>query len=227
MTRAKVPESTVAEVVVAHLIERHRADVYQEVEVPGGVADIVARVRAELWIVEVKTSLSLALITQAMDRRRLAHRVIIAAPTTRHQGDVGAICEEVGLGLWTVKVGSDSEWDPSEVRVIVDGRRCNRRPVSLAAKLRPEHQTHAKAGSVGAAGRWTPYRHTCEQLAGVVRRDPGITLKAAIDGIKHHYRTASSARSSLASWIQEGRVPGVALRKSDGGALRLYPSESP
>lgn len=69
--RATVTEQQVAEIVVAWL-ESLGADVYQEVECGTGVADIVARIGAELWIVEVKTSLSLALLCQAMERRRLA-----------------------------------------------------------------------------------------------------------------------------------------------------------
>jgi hypothetical protein len=56
-------EADLAAVVVAWL-EVLGGDVYQEVELlPRGIrADIVAKVHAELWIIEVKTSVSLALI---------------------------------------------------------------------------------------------------------------------------------------------------------------------
>jgi hypothetical protein len=104
MTRLKTTEQELAAVVVAWL-EALDADVYQEVQVGGGVADIVARVGAEIWIVEVKTSLSLALIAQAMDRRRLAHRVLVAAPATRALRDVLPILVEVGIGLLEITPG--------------------------------------------------------------------------------------------------------------------------
>ena len=228
--RAHMTEQAVAELVVAYL-EHAGADVYQEVEVSGGVADIVARVRAELWIVEVKTSLSLALIAQGMERRRLAHRVYLAAPHTKNLREVSPLCEELGLGLLDVREG-DEGWEASRydyghprVRVAVESRRWNSRPVSLAAALRPEHKTHAKAGAIGAGGRWTPFRETCSLLARLVARQPGITLKEAIDSIPHHYSSKSSARTHLADFIQRGIVEGVELRRSHEthGALQLYP----
>jgi hypothetical protein len=219
-------EQRIAEIVVAYL-EALGADVYQEVTVSGGVADIVARVGAELWIVEVKTSLSLALVAQAMERRRLAHRVFIAAPYTRNLRDVACLCEEIGVGVFEVRAGdlqSPYEWDAPKVYERVNSRRWNTRPVALTARLQPEHKTHAKAGAVGAGGRWTPFRNTCEQLARIVREQPGITVKAAIDSIKHHYASAASARSSLADWAEKGKIKGVRLDRSD--VLRLYPIEA-
>lgn len=230
MRRDTTTEQQLAEVVVAWL-EAAGADVYQEVEVSGGVADIVARQGAELWIVEVKTSLSLALIAQGMERRRLAHRVFIAAPHTKNQRDVVPMLSELGIGLLEVRLG-DPGWETQrysfepKVRAVVDSRRWNTRPVALAAKLRPEHKTHAKAGAVGAGGRWTPFRDTCEQLARMVAREPGISLKAAIEGIAHHYASKSSARSHLAQLIERGVVAGVELRRSHG-AVELHPRNTP
>lgn len=232
MTKRNASEQSIAEVVVAWL-EALGADVYQEVEILGGIADIVARVGVEVWIVEVKTSLSLALVTQGMERRRYAHRVYIAAPRTKNMRDVAMLCEEVGIGLLQVTPGEtfrgDIAIDP-RVREMVASRRWNTRPVALADKLKPQHKTHAKAGAIGAGGRWTPFRATCEELAAAARAKPGITLKEAIDGIRHHYSTPRSAMSSLAHWIERGKVPGVRLARSHGacgaqGALCVFPTE--
>lgn len=239
MTRRRdMTEQQVGEIVVAYL-EALGADVYQEVECSGGVADVVARVNAELWIVEVKTSFSLTLLFQAMERRREAHRVFIAAPYSRNMREVEAICDELGIGVLEVKP-PDAGWDPERhgasalaeyyaPRVSERGkaRRWNSKPVRLAKELRPEHKTHAKAGAIGGGGRWTPFRGTCEALARIVEREPGITLKAAVDGIKHHYRTASSARGSLTKWIRDGAVPGVMLKLSPAGIAQLWPKERP
>lgn len=230
--REQISEQQVAEVVVAYL-EALGADVYQEVACAGGVADIVARVQAELWIVEVKTSLSLALLLQAMERRREAHRVFVAAPYSRTFNDTGVICDELGIGLLDVRVSEHTRkgctcercYDPSHLRVAVDARRWNTRPVRLAAQLKPEHKTHAKAGAVGGGGRWTPFRGTCEELARIAKAEPGITLREAIEKIRHHYRTPASARSSIAHWLERRKVPGVVLRRTD--TPRLYPSEAP
>jgi hypothetical protein len=216
-------EAEVAAVVVAWL-EALGADVYQEVECGTGVADIVARVRAELWIVEVKTSLSFALLLQAMERRRESHRVFVAAPYTRNQRRATEIFDDLGIGLLEVRVG-DGGWNQPHVREVVQGRRWNSRPVALAARLKPEHKTHAKAGAIGAGGRWTPFRDTCEQLARIVAATPCITVKDAVEQLRHHYRTQASARNSIAHWVSHGRVPGVTLAIEDGRTV-LKPTET-
>lgn len=217
----KHSEQRIAELVVAYL-EASGADVYQEVAVSGGVADIVARVQAELWIVEVKTSLSLALLTQAMERRRLAHRVYVAAPQSKTIGDFGVLCQELGIGLLVVRPDAYSE--RSRVTELIESERFNRRPVELASKLRPEHKTHAKAGAIGGGGRWTPFRDTCEQLLSVVRETPGITVSEAVAKIRHHYSSDRCARSSLATWIGEGKVDGVSIDR-DTRPATLHPAD--
>lgn len=210
--RDKPSEQSVAEVVVTwlHALD---ADIYQEVECAGGVADIVARLHAELWIIEVKTSPSLALLVQAMDRRRLAHRVFVAAPHTRTIRDFAGIAREIGVGVLDVNLGSEyDDWDRPRVTELAPSRRWNSRPVALAAKLRPEHKTHARAGAIGAGGRWTPFRDTCEQIKQFVILHPGSTVRQIIDSVQHHYRSNASARSSIYKWIELGKVERVQLR---------------
>ena len=212
--RPAYSEADLAAVVVAWL-QDSGATVYQEVEVAGGVADIVARVGAELWIIETKLHLSLALLVQAMDRRRHAHRVYCAGPYTRTLRDFADVCREVGVGMLEVTIDS---YDGKRVKEAAPSQRWNTRPVALAAKLRPEHQTHAAAGTNG--GRWTPFRDTCEQLLRVVTRDPGLQLSDAVASIRDHYSSKAAARSSLAAWAAANRVPGVML--VDGA---LWPTE--
>lgn len=228
MKRGEFTEQQLAEVVVNYL-EALGADVYQEVEVPGGVADIVARVQAEIWIIEVKTSMSIALLQQAMERRRLAHRIFVAAPYSRRMNS--ELYAELGIGVLEVRDGVSGidyglGFGSASVREVVSSRRWNTRPVDLAKKLRPEHKTHAKAGAVGGGGRWTPFLATCEELARVVAKTPGVSMKAAVEQMKHHYRTNKSAVSSLVHWIEKGKVAGVELRRSHGdhGALELHPA---
>jgi hypothetical protein len=221
--KREASEQAVAAVVVAWL-EALGADVYQEVECAGGVADIVATIRREVWVIEVKTSCSLALLLQAMERRREATRVFVAAPYSKGMRLAGDLFRELGVGVLEIRIGYEvypgSFEDPC-VTERVPSRRWNRDARRLASRLEPQHKPHAKAGAVGGGGRWTPFRSTCEQLAREVRARPGIDLKLAIDSIKHHYRSNAGARSSLAKWITTGKVPGVAKRGS-----QLYPAES-
>lgn len=229
-SRAQVSEQQVAAVVVAWL-EALGADVYQEVECGSGVADIVAKIRAEIWVVEVKTSLSLALLVQAMDRRQDAHRVVVAAPYTRNMRDVARICESIGVGLLDVRV-AERGWshyggdfgDPAVIE-LVHAPRVSHGKARLAEWLKPEHKTHAKAGAVGGGGRWTPFRETCEELRRVVLLEPGISVKAAVEKMRHHYGSNKSAISSLAHWVERGKVAGVRV-ETVNGRLALQPVES-
>lgn len=218
--RVKLSEESLAEIVVAHL-ESMGADIYQEVTVPGGVADIVAKIAAEYWIIETKASLSLALLCQAMERRRLAHRVFVAAPRTKHIRDVGVLCKELGVGLWEVYVPKSS-YDVPRVNELIPSSRWNTRPVDLANRLQAEHKTHAKAGSV-SGGRWTPWRNTCEQLIKIITASPGIPLKQAITKIKHHYSCDKSAIGSMSHWILKGKVKGIKIVKNKLGKSECWP----
>lgn len=226
MGRPTCTEAELAAVVVAWL-EALGGDVYQEVECATGVADIVAKVRGELWIVETKLAWSLALILQAMERRAEAARVYVAAPHSRTMRGCAWVCAELGIGVLDVQVASEhidagSGYGQPNVREVAASRKWNRRPTALAKILRPEHKTHAKAGTNG--GRWTPFRSTCEQVARAVKESPGITLKELVDGIKHHYRGNRSAVSSIAHWIDKGKIEGVRVEREPGAQLKLYPT---
>ncbi len=213
-------EADLARVVVEWLTFRG-FDVYQEVElVPRGIrADIVARHGPELTIVETKTSASLALVSQVMERRRFAHRVYLAAPSVR---GVVELCDELGIGALSVHVGDESTYqrtrgetlhiNPPSVYEHVPSRRWNSRPLKLAAKLRPEHKTACAAGSP-TGGHWSSWRDTCAQLARVVAAEPGMGVACAITRIRHHYASAKSARSSLLRDIERGVIPGVRVEK--------------
>lgn len=208
-------EADLAAVVVAWLVETGY-DVYQEVElVPRGIrADIVARRSAELTIVETKTSGSLALIGQVMERRRFAHRVYLACP---HPSivlrDVGA---ELGIGVLAVRAGTDARYDTHRVVEQVASRRWNTRPLKLSARLRPEHKTACAAGSP-TGGHWSRWRDTCAQIEAVARANPGIALRQAVAQVQHHYASGRGAVASLAECIRRGAVPGLRL---EAGALR-------
>lgn len=209
MADPKYSEAQVAAVVVDWL-EAQGYDVYQEVELrAGGIrADIVAKRGPELTIVETKTSASIALLYQAMERRRVAHRIYIAVPVPAHA--MAEVCKELGIGVLRVRINPDHEqsWNPDRCDEEVASRRWNTRPVKLAARLRPEHKTMARAGAP-TGGHFSRWRDTCLQLSRVVAAQPGITLKSALAQVTHHYTSGRVAMSTMGTHIREGRVPGV------------------
>lgn len=209
-------EQEVAALVVAWL-ESSGLDVYQEVAVSGGVADIVATRGAEVWIVEVKTGWSLDVLQQCLDRKRICHRVFAAVPSARGWSERAALASALGIGA--IRVTGESV----ELRSMPP--RLTSRRLDISKRLCPEHKTHAKAGAVGAGGRWTPWRRTCEAVRDFVTAHPGSTLKAVIGGIEHHYASASSAKGSIATWARRGVIPGVRL--DEGPPLSLWPTREP
>lgn len=213
---ARVSEQQVAAVVVEWL-EAHGYDVYQEVELrAGGIrADIVARRGPELTIVETKTSASLALLYQAMERRRLAHRIYIAVPVPAH--DMIEVCKELGIGVLRVRINPEHEqrWNPTRCEEELSSRRWNARPLKLGARLRPEHKTCARAGAP-TGGHFSRWRDTCLQLARIVATHPGIKLRDALAHVNHHYSSGRIAISTMGAHIREGRVAGV---RFEAGAL--------
>lgn len=223
---SKPSEAALAAEVVAYL-ENCGHDVYQEVECSGGIADIVAIVGPcrDVWVVETKTTWSLALLEQCVDRRRSAHRVYAAVPVGRVSH--ASLFDSLGIGTMIVKFPLPEHHrygTAGEVRIERPAPRVSSNPKhgsSLRAVCCDGHKTHAKAGAVGG-GRFTPFVRTCENLREFVTRRPGATLREAIDGIRHHYSSPSLARSSIPQWIEAGKVPGVRVERVDG-RIRLHP----
>lgn len=229
MGREKVSEQTIASHVLNYLAEQG-LDLYQEVPLPSSMASVdivgVFPNNKEVWVVETKTSWSVDLLEQCLERKRYVHRVYAAAPLTKKIPLQLAI--ELGIGLITVNahdvrrsVGLPTVRFHLEAPRLSPDARVGR---LLRSSLRPEHKTVVAAGSANATGRWTPFRETSKQLRNHVARNPGCLLFEAVRSVQHHYRTANNARASLAARIREGLVPGVKI-SVEGGRLLLYPSE--
>ena len=205
----KLSETSLAAPVVAWLRDMEW-DVYQEVQVGDDIADIVATKGPLLYVVEVKVSLSLKLLAQAARWLRLAHYVSVALPFEIGKGRylersfAEKYMAENGIGRITVK---DSEVDVN--RIDPKFHRCVESK-HIRNRLNEKQKTALSAGSKGG-GYWTPFKETCQALREFVERNPGCTMKSAIDGIKHHYSSPASARGSLAHWIRAGKVPGLSL----------------
>jgi hypothetical protein len=234
---SKWPESEVdlARPIIEWFQERGW-EVYQEVGLYGPVADIVATLDGKVWVVECKLSFGLDVVQQAINWLPFAHKVSVAVPAKRRRYKTGGhlidmICRDKGVGRFTVaRLGhADEEYEfdvqedlPPKFMRLVD--RMERRPSQLLEVLEPEHKDFSEAGSPGG-GRWTPFKATCKKLSQIVAKTPGITLKAAIDAIDHHYSSDSSARQSLSSWVDAGKVPNV-RKEREGKYVHLYPVEA-
>lgn len=224
----KLSESELAEALVAYL-EQQGWDCYHEVEgAYGGRADLVAVGDREVWVFETKLTMSLALLEQAWRwiRFAMAHRVVVVTPhlqpgTPGHQL-VHWICAKDGIGWFCIERGSVM---PVHERVKPELHRhlCDQH---LGTMVRPEHKTHARAGSTGG-GFWTDFRGTCEEIVRVVRERPGISIGECIGAIRHHYSTTATARGSILKAAKKKVIPGVRLETDARGRFVLFPKDAP
>ena len=60
-------------------------------------------------------------------------------------------------------------------------------------------------------------------LVEAVGQRPGISLRDALAGMRHHYSSSAVARSTIARQIQDGTIKGIRVER-DGRALLLYPA---
>jgi Holliday junction resolvase-like predicted endonuclease len=239
--------------VAAPAVEWLRAagwDVYQEVRKDRGErsCDIVATRGPLIWAVEVKVRLSAEVVEQARFWRTYAHYVSVAVPYVQYQrmNQVIALAlREWGIGVLGVHNPSvlyrPVATDEDRAKLVTHGIKPPLNRGALAKLFRlslvDEQKTYLPAGSPCGSG-WSPYKSTCSKLREIVQKNPGCTLREAITGraptlfdpvgivgIKHHYGSDNTAISSLAKWIEGGKVPGIRMER-EGRALKLYPQES-
>ena len=211
MSKARLKEADLAKDVIAWLVDQ-KWDVYQEVEFWSGsaVADIVSVQGPVLWIIECKTSASLAVIEQAM--RWIGHPNLISVAVPKSSQTFRSICRKFGIGMLTTRNGIYETVPPKLLR---------RSTAGLRDKLTPEHKTFAVAGNANSR-RWTPFQSTCLEVLRAVHLNPGICMKDLVSKCNTHYSTPSTARICLSRWIKKGIVPGVRMER-DGRFLKIYP----
>ena len=212
----KITETTLGPPVIAYL---QAADwtVYQEVLRRGSRADLVATKGPLVWVLELKTSLSLALIEQCEAWVGKASYVSAVVPCGCGGSFTDKILRGFGIGLLRVR----SDWLPAQVEPcgFVQPRLCRRPGIAgeWAKHLYEEQKTFCEAGS--QSGAWSPWKATCHAMHAFVLENQGCTMKQAIEGIRHHYRTQSTAISSMRQWVQAGRVPGLRIEVVGGKHL--------
>lgn len=208
-------------------------DVYQEVVVPGGRVDIVARRRATIWAIEAKVSMGLKVLEQAATWRGHANYVSVAI--AGHASPFSAsLCRHLGMGVFTVRSTTEVSIDRRSYRdwLNVDTRvepvLARRRSQAIEKRLREEQRDWAPAGNASSA-YYTPWQAVSKRIAELAAERPGIALKEALDALgeayRYHYGKAPVARN-VADWLKRGIVPGVRIEGTGTRQMRIYPAEA-
>lgn len=221
----KRSEIEIARPVVEWL--RHQGwDVYQEVSLGYAcrIVDIVATQGIIAWAVEVKSSLSMEVIGQAVQVRHECNFVSVAVPRPKqmHNRTSGRIYAEHclkrdGIGLLYVDAG--------DVSTSIVPTLNRKRRMKIERCLVEAQRDWAEAGNADG-GRWTPFQQTCRNVLRYVTEHPGSTLREVMERAEHHYQKDATARACISKWARLGKVKGVRCER-DGRQVRLYPTPSP
>lgn len=211
-------EKTIAKHVIAWLRSSGFDSIYQEVTIPGGIADIIVDLGGIAWTIETKRTLSLELFSQADSRlRNGSNRVSVAylrRRDSKNRDFSQRICKTFGIGMIEVM-------STGHVRQSLESQLFRVRH-NLLRFCKEEHRTYCEAGTANG-GQWTPFKATADSIKSVVSANPGIPFAEMMQRIKHHYRTDATANSSLRKWIERGIVKGVRCEKH-GNRILLFPA---
>jgi hypothetical protein len=220
LLREKMNKEALLAHSVIEWLQNQGWEVYQEVCYcyGGPRCDIVATRGPLLWAIEVKTSLTTAVLGQAYDWLQLANLVSVAVPLRHRRNPALAyFYRSTGIG----EIGIDDRF--SSVVVLESWRPRLQRKIrsDLRDALREEHKSYAVAGNSDCL-YYSPFKDTCREVVRYVASNPGCTMKEMIDSIHTHYASVSSAKSALAKWIDMKKIAGVEARR-DGRLIKLYP----
>ncbi len=215
------PETELAKIIIRYFKHEHY-DVYQECPGAGGAADIVVTKGQVIGVVECKKTMNMELLEQSERWLKHAHFIWAATWYPRRGGNAWAnrLLRHYGIGLLYAVNPENTYGDPVREEIKPQFRR--KIDITFKESLRPQMMSgeYGVAGS-NRAGRYTPFKATCEALLDTVRANPGVTLKDAISSIKTHYASNSAARVNLKKYIEENIVKGLTYRIEDG-KFRLY-----
>jgi len=203
----KLTETQLASTVRRHMVA-DGWDCFAEVQMYQNDkrADLVAVLGSRVAVVETKLSLSFEVLSQALRWLGTAHHVIVAVPEPKNiMGRRQEFLEDYlgakGIGLWWVcdaDQGIVDGYDPSRIREMVRPalhRYAHEESKKLRAVLVPEMRETSAGAKVGGIAS-TPFKRTCLELRRYVSGHPGTSISDAIQGIRHHYSSETSAKGS-------------------------------
>ena len=202
------------------------------------IADIVAVRRSHLITIELKTDITLKLITQAFNWTEHVNETWIAVPEESTSGkisDVRAfgyrICRDYGIGVLTVKPLSKAEQERMNrgdddaatceanmlARVTIVEPALIRLGVDTTAFhdiLRPEHQTFSEAGTKSGL-RVGPFQDMCQRVRDYLQATGGgATLESVA-------KVAKRPSKVVVELLRDKRIPMVRLDGTGDGAAMV------
>lgn len=210
-------EADYAAVVMAHLTDAGW-DCYPEAQLFSGDrrADIAAVMGNRLWIIEVKTNATLALLDQAYGWLGFAHFVSVATPTWMGRKAFSQFLHQNGIGHIGVCAADRTV-------AVHESPRFNRRPImakNFIEALHPDMKRYAPGGTA-VSGYSSPWKRTMQMAVDHISANPGATMREIVEGIDHHYSADATARSALMTWLERDKRVMIVR---GGSPYRFYPA---
>lgn len=212
-------ETVLGRQLCAHLVA-DGWDVYQEVSIPGGRADVVATRGRLLSIFETKLSLSLELLEQCRRRVGWAHLVYAVVPRGKSRRAGANIFGHFGIGVWEIRGDGDGY-----IGCLSHPSFCRGADADATRSALYEAQKTAAAAGSNRGGYHTPFRETEARLESLLQHGP-MKIKAALAEIDHHYGSAKSARACVIGRIKDGTMAGIGIRKEGREVIIFKKAES-
>lgn len=203
--KEKISEATLASQLLEYL-KNDGWDCYPEalLHYGNGRADIAALKEGKLWILEVKNTLSLRLLEQAIEWAvtKAVNRVSVVTPIKKITPLVDDICKWKSIGIMTIHsysgiknriVAPDLTYNDSKLNKNIES-------------LHPDMKNYQPGTSNGYS---TPYNRTMKVVKEFILQNPGSTLSNVVAGIQHHYSSKASAKSGILSGILRGDIEGI------------------
>jgi hypothetical protein len=194
-------------------------DLYFEVDY-GGCVDIVALMlggRVSL-AVEVKTTFNFKVLDQALNNQQWFNYSYIGVPAFRDDWLQRRLCADYGIGL--LVYNDKHQYQDCSVSEIVKPKLMRRSNVKLRQRLHERNKLSLPGAQSGTGERMTAFKVTHDNLYKYVRRNPGCTIRQAMDGVAHHYNTNKAAASNIYSWIYQGVIKDIIYKQ---GKLYIKP----
>jgi hypothetical protein len=187
-------ETELAKIVIDWLKDQ-KWEVWQEVKLSKYICpihDIIAVQNGITWCIECKLNFNLKVIEQVYRSNTIFKS--IAVPKMNCFGN--KICNILGIGVIHTN-NNIFHYYPG--KVFRENYRCNK---EIVETLKNIPQSYSEAGSF-RGHYWSPYKETITNVKNYINKNPCCKLKDIMDGLKHHYASAASARSCLKKSLEE------------------------
>jgi len=158
---------------------------------------------------ETKTSFSLKVIQQAYSWKKHAHAVYIGVPYSKRKTKLNEfaiqICRSYGIGIFEVDKNG-----------LVHHTLVAEAPAKKVVYPPLYEQQKSSVAGTSTGVFYTSYKHTVSLMDEYMKTKTGwVEMNDLLANIKHHYKSATSAKASLTKYITSGVIKGYQIATVD------------